>query len=551
MSASIQLKDIIDLEYLINREEGSATEADVRRRRQKDRAFYQSCDGSSLRDRDLLLAWLAHRRRDETGLLPGELFFRLYAWMAGLMVISGLGTGLILSWSFLAYHGTRPVNVALFFVLFIGLQVLLALITTLLLLLRRFRPGMGSNPFSPGIMGRLSAALCLNGLPALMKKARRLTAGNPAARLEDMLVLIRMKTREYRELFFWPFFILTAAFAFCFTLGSLAGTFFRIMVSDMAFGWQSTLVTAGGQIHDLVSFIALPWSWLLPEHLAHPGLTQIEGSRIILKEGIATLATHDLVSWWPFLCMGLAVYAVIPRGLLLLTGILARRITLERFDLDRPVFRRLLIQLQSLVLDIEEQEPRKPRTVSAAAPTRPTAANRPESSFEAQWPGSPAGPTDERPSEISRSGAILKQEPGPGVNRERILFAASASVYSDAVMDRIIEAWKPAEKTQVPGVVRIHFDPDEDEDAARRIMDERPDRMILVHEVWQPPIRGLLHYIRQMKSLLPARAELWILLTGDPAQADFSVDEADVNYEIWKRAVFRLEDPGIQVRRMV
>ncbi len=550
MSASIQLKDIIDLEYLLTREEGSANEAEIRRRRQKDRAFYQACGGASLRDRDLLLAWLDHRRRDETGLLPGELFSRLHAWMTGLMVISGLGTGLILSWSFLAYHGTRPVNVTLYFVLFIGLQALLALVTTLLLILRRFRPGIGTNAFAPGIMGRLSAALCLNGLPALMKKAGRAGADH-TARLEDLLVLIRVKTREYRGLFFWPFFILTAAFAFCFTLGSLAGTFFRIMVSDMAFGWQSTLVASGGRIHDLVSFIALPWSGILPEHLALPSLTQIEGSRIILKEGIATLATHDLVSWWPFLCMGLVVYAVIPRGLLLLTGILARRSALERFDPDRPMFRRLLIQLQSRVLDIEEQEFPKQRTNSAAGPARPTAVTRSEPPLEAQWPGSRTDRTDGRPSDASRPGGVSEQDPGPGAEPARILFAASASVYSDTVMDRIIEAWKPVAPAQVRGVVRIRFDPDEDEEAARRIMDERPDQMVLVHEVWQPPIRGLLHYIRQMKSILPDRAVLWVLLTGDPAQADFSVDEDDVNYEIWKRAVFRLEDPGIQVRRMV
>ena len=90
---------------------------------------------------------------------------------------------------------------------------------------------------------------------------------------------MRSKGREYHGLFFWSFFILTSLFAFSFSAGVLGGTFLKIVVSDMAFGWQSTLMTSSYNIHSIVSFIALPWSWFLPNSIVTPSLEQIEGSQ--------------------------------------------------------------------------------------------------------------------------------------------------------------------------------------------------------------------------------------------------------------------------------
>ena len=40
----------------------------------------------------------------------------------------------------------------------------------------------------------------------------------------------------------------------------------------------------------------MPWAWLLPADLAYPSLAQVEGSHMVLKEGIYHLATGDLVA---------------------------------------------------------------------------------------------------------------------------------------------------------------------------------------------------------------------------------------------------------------
>ena len=101
-------------------------------------------------------------------------------------------------------------------------------------------------------------------------------------------------------------------------------------VTDLAFGWQSTLRVGAEGMGAVVSLLALPWSWLPPQWGLVPDLAQIEGSRIVLKDGIAALASADLAAWWPFLAMCLLLYAVLPRLVLLsLTHSCLRRLERE------------------------------------------------------------------------------------------------------------------------------------------------------------------------------------------------------------------------------
>ncbi len=346
-------------------------------------------------------------------------------------------------------------------------------------------------------------------LPEVLKKLNSRLFRKGRESLEYTTTIIRMKNRKYKGLFFWPVFILTSVFAFCFTLGALGGTFFRIIVSDMAFGWQSTLMITHESVHDLVSWMALPWSWFILENLAHPSLAQIEGSRIILKDGISVLATHDLVSWWPFLCLGILFYAVLPRGLLLMTGILAQNHVLRRFDLDRPVFRQLLIRMQSQVLDIDTRDASLERREAAQVHT-----------------GAPHGENNPVPGEYSI------QPPGIGISFQRALILAPQTVYSDAAMEKIHRHIHESLFLDAREKIKISLDPEQDRDIITRIKNSPADQVVLVHEVWQPPIRGLLYYIRSLKSAMPEKMHLWILLTGDAGPENLGVEKADVNFEI-------------------
>ncbi|WP_300457123.1 DUF2868 domain-containing protein [Desulfobacula sp.] len=524
----IKLKDIIDLDYFIRMDEALDTREAIRSRAIKDRKIYDQCKQTCQTDTAFLFTWLTFRkaeffqRKDKKGetLLPGTVFSSLYTWMVYAMVFTGGMTGVSLAYSFLAYHGNRPINVAVFMAIFVALQVVLILLTLILLMRRRVSSKHQGNRFGHSIVHTLVSALLFKVLPGILKKVNHPLFKKTVEPLEYTASLIRIKHREYKDLFFWPVVILSSVFSFCFSTGAVCGTFFRVIVSDMAFGWQSTLMTTSDRVHDLVAFLALPWSWFLPQTLAHPSLAQIEGSRIILKDGISVLATQDLISWWPFLCLGILFYAVIPRGLLLIAGILGQHQAARQFNIERSRFRQVLVRMQSPVLDIDTRE----TPVSQAIESNP---------IKGMTTAPPAAVTQTDP---SGSTAVV---------------LASKKVYSDAAIQKVVLYVQDHLCLTVNARIAINFDFDEDTDAVSQISSSDADQVILLHEVWQPPIRGVLYYIQQIKSVMPENKPLWILLTQDAGQEDLCVSDTDINFEVWKKAVFKLENPDIGVKRFL
>ncbi|MCM2285078.1 MAG: DUF2868 domain-containing protein [Desulfobacula sp.] len=530
---AIILKDIIDLDYLVSRDEALKSEKEIRLRDDRDRRIYRQCRETCRTPEAVLRAWLEARRQEIYGedgqkavvLLPGTVFSSLYSFMVTALIFLGVFSGLSLACSFLAYHGTRPVNAALFAFLFIVLQGILILVTVFFLFRRRMKI-RSEKGFKDSMVHTVMSFLFFYGLPRMLKKTNSRLFRKGRDSLEYTTALFRMKNREFQALFFWPVFILTSVFAFCFTLGALGGTFFRVIVSDMAFGWQSTLMATSQSVYGLVSRIALPWSWFMPESIAHPSLAQIEGSRIILKDGIAVLATRDLVSWWPFLCLGILFYAVLPRAALLVTGLLAQYHVLRRFDPDRPVFRQLLIRMQSRNLDIDS----------------------PKDFPEIRGPA----PIHREELHVGQNPALAGDSPqAAGIPFQNALILAPQTVYSDAAMEKIEAHIRAHLFLDAQERIKAGFDPDQDREIFTRIKNSPADQVVLVHEVWQPPIRGLLYYIRSLKSVMPEKMHLWILLTGDAGPENLGVEKTDANFETWKRAVVTLEDPGITVTRVV
>ncbi|MEN8210568.1 MAG: DUF2868 domain-containing protein [Thermodesulfobacteriota bacterium] len=513
----ISLKDIINLDYLISRDNALDSKEDIRSRALKDRKIYNQCKGSSKNDRALLLSWLK-LRKDEKGLpiLPGTVFSSLYTCMVYIMILSGIIIGITTVYSFLAYHGARPVNVTSFTALFIVLQVIFMLVALFLLVRMRVKK---NHSYEGSIVHKLVSSLFFNVLPKIIKKTGGLLFNQSIEDLDYFISFMRMKTREYRDLFFWPFFILTSLFAFSFSAGVLGGMFFRIVVSDMAFGWQSTLMASSHNVHDIVSFTALPWSWFVPEAIAVPSLEQIEGSRIILKEGIYSLTTQDLVSWWPFLCFGVVFYAVIPRGLLIITGSFFQQQALKNFNFSNPNFRQLIVRMKSPFLGFDTQESAVNQTIE----------------------------NDPVKSELKTDSFSSQQNLPDG----KALLLVSKKVFCHETIETVVKGIEMNLLMDVKETIGINFDFEQDADTLTRIRKSDADQVILVHEVWQPPIRELLYYITKIKEALPGDIPLYVLLTMGADQEDLGVDRSDINFKVWEKSVFKLEDPGISVIRFL
>ena len=104
-----------------------------------------------------------------------------------------------------------------------------------------------------------------------------------------------------------------------FTLGMLFAFLIYLLVTDLAFGWSSTLDLSAQLIHRLTSLLSWPWQSLWPS--AVPSLELIEQTHYFRTAPLASDQPQIHGEWWRFLLMCLVVYVLIPR---LITTTLSR-----------------------------------------------------------------------------------------------------------------------------------------------------------------------------------------------------------------------------------
>ncbi|MDR3088361.1 MAG: DUF2868 domain-containing protein [Desulfobulbaceae bacterium] len=302
MKTSWSIGDSIDLEYF------STLDQDIsyHELQERDRRIVEGIP--SVTREKALFAWLRARRREADGLVPGETFLAVLATLRLVLIVLGLLIGFAAGWGFFTYLGRTPVNVLYFFALFILPQWLFVLLALLALL-----PGRGLGLYPPL---QLAGALLRRFYAAASAKLLARLDAEKRLRLSSFAGQSRVSGGRLKMVLCWLAAALTQGFACAANVGLLLSSLMKIAVTDLAFGWQSTLDFSAEKLFASARFLAWPWSWLWPEGVGHPNLAQIGGSRIVLKEGIARLQTEDLVSWWPFLLLCLLVYGLLPRLLL-------------------------------------------------------------------------------------------------------------------------------------------------------------------------------------------------------------------------------------------
>jgi len=555
---AFKLSDIMDLDYLLALDEQAETTDHTRSVAARDRDIFCQLDTQDMSDTDLIMSWLAYRKLvffDQAGekgqwQLPGRVFFLLYRWMARALVLVAGITGMAMAYGFLAYHGVRPVNVTLFFVVFVLLPALLFLFTLAGLGFRRF----ALFPSGPGVFFTLISGVLFRVVPGILKRAvkvfGKMPDGAEKIRLDAALAFIRTKKQAYGFLFFWPLVILMSLSALFFSLGALGGTLFRVAVSDVAFGWQSTLVATPSLVHDAVSLVAAPWAAWVPDHLSGPTLEQIQGSRIFLKQGIASLATQNLVSWWPFLCFAMVFYAIVPRLLLILAALHAQRSALEQFDFQRPRFRRLLVRMKSPVMDIGFKEQPENRSDVTSGPHDRQAFSHTDTAHAPEIQGHINQPHRTADTAEKHVETRFSDHGNAGVGATPAAVLVPASIWDAGDQDRIRALVRQQFLLDVVAVIAIDMDIETDADLLEKHIPGNADPVILLQEVWQPPIRGLLHYLIQLKQGVLADKNLWVLLTRTPDDEILAVAADDTDFTVWQTCITRLGRPDILVERI-
>lgn len=103
--------------------------------------------------------------------------------------------------------------------------------------------------------------------------------------------------------------VLAQQFGLAFSLGLLLCFGVYLLLTDLAFGWATTLEFTAQGIHRVTGLLATPWHGLWPG--AVPSLELIQNTRVFrtTEPGFQSLAR----AWWPFLLMNLVCYNLLPR----------------------------------------------------------------------------------------------------------------------------------------------------------------------------------------------------------------------------------------------
>jgi len=154
---------------------------------------------------------------------------------------------------------------------------------------------------------------------------------------------------------------------------------------------------------------------------------------------------------------------------------------LKHFHFGNPNFRQLIVRMKSPLLGFDTQE----SAVNQSIENDPVKNDLKTDSFSSQQ-NVPVG---------------------------KALLLVSKKVFCHETIQIIVKGIEKDLLLDVKETIGINFDFDQDADALTRIRKSDADQVILVHEVWQPPIRELLCYITKIKEEVPGGIPLYVMLT--------------------------------------
>ena len=514
-----RIKDLIDLEYFLGKKFGETADATETDDLAFDRNAYRSFPGrDTWKDtpafrRQLVRHWLEARRAIEkrnagaATLLPGDAYSEamrtIRFLVAGLALLLGAGVTMGL----LSYSGREPVNV------FTCLWVLL--VPQALLLIALFLSATAHRMKLTGSF-KLVYPLLTALFSVLLRKIGRFAGKRMDAdrsnRFREIFALLGKTKTIYGSVFFWPVFLLAQLFGLFYNAGILGAFFLKITITDLAFGWQTTLKVAPESILRFVEVAALPWSWLFSPPLAHPMLEQIAGSKMILKDGIFHLATGDLVSWWPFIFLAVLFYGFLPRLLLAAAGYILKRRALSAITFNHGTCDRLVTRMKTPRIETKSTPYRMNSAASLSDPVAETGAGK---KGAGETPAIVVVP-EEIHDQVNR--AWLDQYLGASLGMHpAAVIPASMDAASDARMLRqaLLEKGNSSFST----------------------------RIVVLQEAWQPPIRENMAWIKALRSAAGGTAGMVIALLGQPGDGRIPGPPSEMDRKIWSQAVALLKDP--------
>lgn len=403
---------------------------------------------------------------------------RLAGWLLVLLgVLLGAGLGSIA----FAYDGTHPVNLLGLLGVLVGLPFVLLLFTLLFLLPVRL-PGLAALREGIGVVnpGRWAGAW-LDRYAGM-----RLHGGFAAGR-----------TRFAR----WQLVVFSQWLAAGYFVGVLVAGTVLVTVTDLAFGWSTTLDLDAASVAQLFGFLAFPWQSWLPS--AVPDLGLVEASRIYRLETstVDEAQAVQLGTWWPFVLCTILVWGLLPRLLLLAAGVWRLAAATRALLCQHAEVLALLDRLKPPRVDFgPEEQPAARQTMGAVA--APPAVEPDSRTIAVVWNGALGVDAANRWGQTHLGGAFGD------------LFSLSS---------RSGQAGTQAELARLP---------------------EKLSRVVVFTKGWEPPLLEFADFLRALRRVLGASVVL-IVVPIDTRGVGVSASDRNV----WSAFLARHDDPRLYVQQ--
>jgi len=517
---SWRLGDVVDFEYF----QSLNSQEDANETAEKARHWFQSHHSKSVNakpgeqpDSYTLTAWLEDRRSEcfKSQASPGTLwvdFMSGFTWFTSLV---GFLFGIGVTSGLLKYDGVQPINVAMFLAVLVIFQFAWTAVSFL------FIAGKGGRliPAQSGVALMIMRKLLQRMQGSLHRQyANRVSAETRLSWDAFLQSLSRDRSLTGRCLT-WPIVHRIQWMGTLFNVGAIVTFVISVLFRDMAFGWQTSIQRISvAAVASWVKWVSLPWNWIWGEGQGYPSLEQIEGSRIILKDGIGSLQNPDLTAWWPFLLLSLICFGLIPRlALWCWCGWITRQ-HLKAYPEESAACRTLWGQFQTPYLNVSQAvfdpDTERPSTQEIPENIEPTTSE----SGHADTPGTKCWVMlDEDMAESSEQGSI-----------EAFLQKHGWEVLGRSSMDA-----NPMGET-------LPWD-----------SQHTPHVLLWIQEGWQPPIQENVRQIVTCRKLLPTHMMLVIGLVGLPDGTNCFTPVQERHLEIWNRFISNQHQPGIRVEALV
>jgi len=501
-------EDLVDFEYAIRLEStDSPDEIDQRDRKVLEKIEEDNLDLAS--NRDLLKVWLESVKASlfPNTWNPGEVSYSAISLANKFLLAMALVTGLVTAAGFLSYEGSEPVNVSAYVGVFVVLQLALAVVTLLLIFLVRWV----ASAFDCFLGIRILRPLFFHFAASLMRYVASRMDSKHRSVVMDASGDLKSLWTIYRPLLQRKAFAHFQAWAIAFNLGLIGATLIIVLFSDRAFGWQTTLQVDAEWLYQVVRITSSPWSWFAGEGVGYPSLSEIEGSRIILKDGIRSLNSEDLVSWWPYLSLGTIVYGLLPRIVFYSWGSLASRYCLKRLSFSHVEANRIAERIRSRDIGFDTNADRSARGTG-------------EPSVSASNEVSQLAPASDR-----RAVCLLASDYHEELSTERLKSELARTLNRQA--DQLDLLTLTAEDQLNP------------ENLGRKLDSQERGNLFIVFASWLPPIEETRQLIRTIRKIVGSDRALHIELLGQVDSKDSFQDPKPQDVSMWKTFVRRLGDP--------